>query len=356
LSGRVALEPDRFTFDSAESDLTSATGTYSSTETVRSAYGMARLAFGQWTWLGGVRVEATRFTARGNQLSQSSNGRPTGIVAATTAGEYAQFLPGLHLRYESRANLLVRSSVTRTLVRPNYRDLSPRQTINDIDRRIASGNPELRPYEATNFDISADWYLDRVGLLSVAPFYKEIAHYIVEAKRSVILGERGVFNETRPANGDTARVWGIEAAWQSRPFEAAVIDGNLGLDLNYTFLHGSARLPGRPDEVSSLPDQPQHQVNVTLHATRRALSVDLSVRYRTELLEEIVRPGRDIYDDGGFETELNLAWKLTKSVKLTASAANLLRRPDHVYSGDRQHQKEFEAAIVSFNVGVQWRR
>ena len=69
-----------------------------------------------------------------------------------------------------------------------------------------------------NYDLSFDWYSDRLGLFSVAPFRKEIANFIAEEKRLVSYGERDDFTESRSINGETARLWGIETRWQRAKF------------------------------------------------------------------------------------------------------------------------------------------
>ena len=40
------------------------------------------------------------------------------------------------------------------------------------------GNPGLKPYQATNVDLSVDKYSDELGLFSLALFYKKIDHFI----------------------------------------------------------------------------------------------------------------------------------------------------------------------------------
>ena len=263
-------------------------------------------------------------------------------------------LPGLHLRYEPNERVLIRASVTRTLVRPDYRDMAPRQTVSQIDHRIAAGNPDLRPYEAINYDFSIDRYTEQMGLLSVGPFYKEISHFIVEQKRIVTLGELGDFIETRPVNGETAKVWGMETGWQSVPVELGV-GARVSLECNYTFSKSEARLADRPGERLPLPDQAQHQAAIMVHVERKVFSADLGVHYHSQMLDNVVGSGRDVYLDDGYDMELNLAWKISKALKFTVGVVNLLRRPELLYSGDRQHQKEYEGPIRALNVGVQWR-
>src|SRR3546814_4726240 len=71
------------------------------------------------------------------------------------------------------------------------------------------GNPNLSPLTATNFDLSAEYYIGRGGILSIAAFYKSIANPIY----STTVVESGTFagrdltdaQVTTAVNADSAR-------------------------------------------------------------------------------------------------------------------------------------------------------
>ncbi|HSY52885.1 MAG TPA: TonB-dependent receptor [Opitutaceae bacterium] len=350
----VNENPSLFPIDAEKTFINSMTGDYSETETVWAAYAMGKATLGRWSVLGGVRVEGTHFTTSGNQLTLAPDGSLSGIVPAQTAGTYTQVLPSLHLRFDASPRLLFRASVTRALIRPNYQDLAPHETINFQDLTISAGNPGLKPYQATNYDFSVDRYLTKAGLVSVALFYKEISHFIAEAKLPVSLGSLGNFTESTNVNGDTARVWGVETSWQSCTWDLpAAITGSV--ELNYTFLRSESTLPDHPGQTLPLPEQPAHQASVTFHAEHGAFSTDLNVRYRTTILDEVATPGRDVYKRGGYDTEFNAAYKINNDFRIVAGVTGLFRRFDRSYSGDPSRLKEFEATGVVLNVGVRWK-
>lgn len=353
-AARLAAETNGLAFDPTASQLESASDTYASTEDVGAVYGMGRIGTGPLSLIGGARVEATRYTAEGNQLV-ALDANDVALTPARAAGRYVQVLPGAHLRYTPRPHLLLRASVTRTLVRPDYRELAPRQSVSLIDRRIASGNPSLRPYEAMNYDLSLDAYLERAGLLTLAVFRKDIAHFIVETKRLVSWQGRSDFTESRSLNGDTARLRGIEAGWQSPAWAGLLPGARVSFEVNGTWSRSEAALPDRPGEALPLPEQAQRQINAFLRAERGAVSFELAGRYRSAVLEDVVAAGRDVYQEGRLELDCTLTWKPTKNVSLMAGVVNLTHRPIRIYSGDTRHQKEFEAAISALSVGVQWK-
>jgi len=172
VAARVAGAPGQFVFNGRDTTVNSATADYTATETIWAAYGLARLKRGSWTLLGGVRAEGTRTTAQGNQLAFDSAGRVQAITPAQATRSYWDLLPGLHVRFDPLPTLILRTSVTRTLARPSYGELAPSRQLTFADRRSRAGNPDLKPYAATNFDFSVDTYDARTGLFSVGLFFK----------------------------------------------------------------------------------------------------------------------------------------------------------------------------------------
>lgn len=351
----LGTAPSVFQLNQTDTRINSTTGDYSATETIWAAYGMGRFKVDHWTILGGVRTEGTRVTSRANQLVFAPDGSLQSITPARAARSYMQVLPGLHLRFDPQPGLVFRSSVTRALNRPNYGDLVPAQQTSFIDRRTRVGNPGLKPYEATNVDLSVDKYSDKTGLLSLSLFFKKIDHFIADAQFPVTLGSLGQFIEFQRVNGDSARVWGVESGWQSPKWNLPGQLGSSSLVLNYTFLHSETHFPNRPGETFPLADQAAHQGSCTLSSEFGRLSVDVTLRYRSKILEDVIAPGFDNYRIGAFDAEIGLAYKLGRDVRLTFGASNLLNFPSRNYSGDYSRMNEYQRSGIDLNLGVQWK-
>jgi outer membrane receptor protein involved in Fe transport len=140
----------------------------------------------------------------------------------------------MHVRFDPTPTLVLRGSVTRSLARPSYGELAPSRQLTFADRRSRTGNPDLKPYGATNFDLSADRYAARAGLFSVSVFFKKIDHFIADAQFPVTLGELGTFYDFKRINGDSAQVWGVESGWQSIAWALPAGLGNGSMQANYT--------------------------------------------------------------------------------------------------------------------------
>jgi TonB-dependent receptor len=351
----LATSPQYFLNDPLETRIAQAAGDYSVTETVSAAYVMARVHFSAWSATGGVRGEKTRVTGEANQLIFDASGTLHAIVPVGASTSYQHVLPSLHLRYDARPGLVVRGSVTHALARPAYTDMLPTRQFNFVDRRTQAGNPALRPYESTNFDLSVDAFSERHGLFSVAAFAKTIDHFIAETQAPVTIGDLGEFLERRRINGSTARVAGVEANWKGQAHDLPAGLGKATLGASYTWLQSSAHLPDRPGENLPLPGQSRNLFALSLQYERGPFSMDLATRYRTDQLDSVVAPRRDVYRRGALELEFSLARKIGKTTRVQFSISNLNNAPQLLYSGDRQHLKEIEDNGPEMSLGVQWK-
>jgi TonB-dependent receptor len=351
----IFTDPQAFMIDPTETLVNSTTGNYNATETIWAAYGMGRFHFGPLTLLAGSRIEGTHVTTSGSQINFNPDGTLRDITPVQGTSDYLNLLPGLHLRYDSAPGLLVRTSLTRSLARPNYSDLVPRQQIGFTDRRSRVGNADLKPYLATNFDLAVDRYNEKTGLLSAAFFYKKIDHFIIDSQYPVTLGDLGNFTQYTRANGNSAQVFGLETNWQSPLRDLPADLGRGSITLGATLMRSQTHVPDRPGETFPLFEQANEQANATLHWEHGKASGDFSLRYRSKALEDFVAPGFDNYRTAYFDAELTTAYKLNRSAKLTFGLGNLLNLPAKNYSGIASRMNEYRRSGIDFTLGLQWK-
>ena len=112
--------------------------------------------------------------------------RPYGLanyLAGTTETKrsFTDFLPSFNIALDVTDKLRLRGALTRTMTLLNLDQwgggLNPVYAIDTTTKvfRVtggsSTGNPQLDPWRATNFDLSAEYYLGRASLLSLAGFY-----------------------------------------------------------------------------------------------------------------------------------------------------------------------------------------
>ncbi len=142
---------------------------------IHGAYGLVRLTPGD---LGvtvdvGVRYEEAVQTVVPVQIftTPSNSGASTSL-----ANDY--FLPAATLTWEVTDNLQLRASASRTIARPQFRELIFQTYFDPENNRQFNGNPFLVDSELTNFEARAEYYVNRGNRVSLAGFYKDIKNPI----------------------------------------------------------------------------------------------------------------------------------------------------------------------------------
>ncbi|WP_336987063.1 TonB-dependent receptor domain-containing protein [Altererythrobacter aquiaggeris] len=116
------------------------------------------------------------------------------------------FLPAGTLTFEATESLQLRLAASKTIARPQFRELVF-QTYYDPDtNRQFNGNPFLVDSELINAEVKAEYYFDRGKRIAVAGFYKDITNPI-EAYSSFSDNEQ----VTSFANAPSATLYGVEA-------------------------------------------------------------------------------------------------------------------------------------------------
>ena len=203
----------------------------------------------------GVRTENTRLRSIGQGRAPTTITRsaadPTLLSIAFTdvqpisnRSSYTYVLPSVDLRLEVTDKLQLRFDASRTLTRPALNLLNPVVGIGNGQRVGAlsgsGGNPNLKPYLASNFDVAAEWYYQRNSYIAVDLFLKNVSNFIVGGVTNQTVGgvidpttgNPAVFAITAQVNGPDATVRGVEIAWQQ-----VFGDSGFGFQANGTFVN-----------------------------------------------------------------------------------------------------------------------
>ncbi len=135
-----------------------------------------------------------------------------------TDSDYNKPLPEVNVSYDVTDTLKIRGAISRTLGRPRFSDLAQNQslTLSGVQATQTIANPNLKPRESTNYDVSLEWYPRTGAVLSVALFDKEVKDEIfalTTTQQGVSLpGQTGSFTltTTTPSNAGDAKIRGVE--------------------------------------------------------------------------------------------------------------------------------------------------
>ena len=169
---------------------------------IYAGYGLARwLPTDRLTLEAGVRYEtADQFVA----LDQTIFETPiAGATPTNLNNDY--FLPGGTITWEPIDDLQLRVSGSKTIARPQFRELVEQTYFDPDSNRRFRGNPLLNDSELINAEARAEYYLGGPNRVSLAGFYKTIDNPI---ENTLISASGQVL--TSFANAPEAQLYGLE--------------------------------------------------------------------------------------------------------------------------------------------------
>jgi TonB-dependent receptor len=128
----------------------------------------------------GVRVVTTHIESASYGTTGIFNGKQL-----QGSSQYTDTLPSLNLGYEVTDTFMIRFAAAKTMSRPDLNLLGPGVTSLSISATPSSsavpsiklGNPELKPFRSTNYDLNFEWYFNKDSLVSVAFYQKNLSSF-----------------------------------------------------------------------------------------------------------------------------------------------------------------------------------
>ncbi|HUQ47090.1 MAG TPA: TonB-dependent receptor [Gemmatimonadaceae bacterium] len=173
-------------------------GSYTARDRLSAAFAMTELSLSSRVRLvGGARYESDHLSV--NALS--TLGSPV-----STRKIWNDVLPSLALNLKVTEAQQLRLSLSRTLARPEYRELSPIKSRDVLNGDDTQGNEDLQRTNVTNADFRWEWYVNPGEVMSVAVFGKKFNLPIERVYRAAGSGTRTVFF----TNAESAENYGVE--------------------------------------------------------------------------------------------------------------------------------------------------
>ncbi len=267
----------------------------------------------------GLRLE--RSNQNVNTFDLSSKNAPV-----TTNLQTNDLLPslGFNLALSSKHNL--RFGFTKTLSRPDFKELSPARFLNDIDNIYERGNPDLVAAAIINYDFRWEWFPTSKELISVGFFIKEfenpIEAYAVNSTEEV--------RSYRNING--AQNSGIELEVRKDITEFIGSGFNTEIFSNYSLIASEVSLSPteKGDSTNAtrpLQGQSPYLLNFGIDLTLPKYDMNTTLVYNVsgKRITDVGDGGRqDIYELPVHQLDLSLMQKIKKNLQLTFRAQNIL--------------------------------
>lgn len=203
----------------------------------------------------GVDLEYNEFFRTAFGLRYEESTQDTAIAQSTVSGSRFDFdpleedfiLPAATATFTIGDGIQLRLAASKTINRPQFRELTPSIFVNtDTDDRFV-GNPFLRNSKSTNLDARIEYYFGANQFVTLGGFYKDFTDPIEE----FIFNGLGESNATSFLNAPSAELYGMEVEFEKKwALNSLGLKGNVWdgkefiLRSNYTYTDSSVSADG----------------------------------------------------------------------------------------------------------------
>ncbi len=262
----------------------------------------------------GLRYAVTR-TWGYNYASQKDTSGNLTYPKTKLHSSYDSLLPTVSVSYDIMNDVVLRAAYGQTITRADLGSIAKGASVPNIyNPNVTIGNPNLKPFTATNVDAGVEWYFDKGSVLSVGVFYKGIKNLIstqtttgvawgtlnlpdsllasnqhIDNDSSKPVDPNYLMNVTHPVNLNPMVVKGVEVFYQ-QPFSflPEPFDG-LGAMASFTYTAGSQNGPGtgftaNDGKIYAMPLRglSAYSYSATAYYEKDGISLRLSYNWRSK--------------------------------------------------------------------------
>jgi hypothetical protein len=293
---------------------------YTASHDLGAAYLLADATIGKWRLNGGLRYEDSDILVT---TLEPFNTEATTIESQVTDSE---IMPAFSATYRLNSNTNLRAAVSRTVNRPEFRELAPFEWTDVVGGQSARGNPDLVTANISSFDLRWEWFPDQFGVVAASVFYKDFTNPI---ERTLLLA---VELQSTWINTPGATNFGAELEFRRDLGFIAEALTPFMLQLNYTYVDSEIDVGEDPILTSTsrpLVGQPDYAFNGVLEWAPPRWGTMVRLLYNSK--------GKTLYQAGGLGlpdvyqepySTLDIVWKqqldfLARGLGLTVNLTNL---------------------------------
>jgi outer membrane receptor protein involved in Fe transport len=322
-------------------------GSYDARDRLTAGFAMAEIGFSdRLRFIGGARFEHD--VVRVNAVS--TLGSPV-----TTDRTWTDVLPSAALNVRVTEAQSLRLSVSRTLARPEYRELSPVASRDVIGGDNVEGDPDLERTRIVNADVRWEWYPNSGEVLSVAVFGKRFDKPIERVYRAVS-GTRTVFY----LNADGADNYGVELEMRRSMGMFAGALSPLTAFTNVTVMQSKIKLGETTASATNrnrrMVGQSPYVINagLTYAPLRGSTSATLLINRVGERIDAAGdQPLPDVIEQARTALDFSLRFPVISTLSARFDAKNLLDDPYEVTQGSVLRESYRTGRVLQ--LGLVWR-
>ena len=239
-------------------------------------------------------------------------------------------LPALGVTWSMNKKSKLRGSATRTLARPQLRELAPFTFQDYFGGRLEGGNPDLEITNITNLDARVEYFPTLREVLAMSVFFKDFQNPI---ERVIIAsGDEGAISYR---NADSAQLLGIEL--EARRDLAFIAESMKDFTASTNLTIAQSRVTVEPEDILGLTNLTRPLVNQAPWVFNFQVSYSREKSGTTAtVLYNVVGPRiavagsqglDDVYEHPRNLLDLTVQQKIVKGLSVKLEARNILNAP-----------------------------
>jgi iron complex outermembrane receptor protein len=309
-----------------------------------------------------VRVDATSTGISRVLLSAVKSPNDTTFISQwgpnqvnAVDNSYNSYLPSANLKLDVTADMLLRFAASKTETRPTLSQMSVDNwyggRIGDV--QTGGGNPNLKPMQSKNLDVSYEWYLSKTNYVSAAVFMKKVSNFLETTLVDMRIPQFDeVVHDSRVRNGQKGKIKGVEIAGQYAFDSAMPLLQGFGVAANYTYVDASAQREGGAP-ACGYPGLSPQSYNGSVFYENSQFSARVSYNWRNHFSVDCgggstLPRNRSAYG----QTDASVRYNITPSIALYADAINLSNSRMHEYASNESQFLTLEDVGRRVSVGL----
>ncbi len=265
--------------------------------------------------------------------------------------ETRDWLPGLNVTYRLTERMNLRLAASRTITRPDFRELAPFEFTDFVGGRTILGNPELERTQIDNFDFRWETFPQIGGILAVSAFYKRFQkpiEQIVQPQAEVRITYE---------NAEGANNYGLELEARQNLGILTEALRKFSINTNAALISSQVVLPEdvgiQTSSERPLQGQCPYIINASIGFEDPNWGISSAIAYNIfgRRLSEVGNHGvPDVYEQPRGQLDVSFSRTVANYFKFSVSAKNLLNPYVHYKIGDATYLEYKLGRAFSFGI------
>ena len=325
---------------------TRSTDNYLADHNIYSGYMMLDLPLSaKWQVMSGVRLESSDQTVTTYDPFAATRKEIEANLRTL------DWLPGLNVTYRLTERMNLRLAASRTITRPDFRELAPFEFTDFVGGRTILGNPELERTQIDNFDFRWEVFPQIGGILAISAFYKRFQkpiEQIVQPQAEVRITYE---------NAEGAHNYGLELEARQNLGILTDVLRKFSINTNAALISSQVVLPEdvgiQTSSERPLQGQCPYIVNISIGFEDPNWDISSAVAYNIfgRRLSEVGNHGvPDVYEQPRGQLDASFSRTVANYFKFSVSAKNLLDPYVHYKIGEATYLEYKLGRSFSFGV------